>query len=185
MTDRLLLCAWLGAVVAATFIHDPLILGGLTLIVLAAQPLSAGRILARAMLAIAFVNLAVSLAWIVQALVQQQPWLELVLRLNLRVLLIAVLTFTMIRHVDLVRAVDFSPSLRFVVVLALGQLRVLTRLLEDYRAAYRSRSPSAPRLRRRFVASGRQAAALFEKAEQRSQELNQGMRARGFFDDRR
>jgi len=185
MSDRWLLAGWLTAVVGATFIHDPVWLSGLVAFVLAVQIRSAGRILARAMLAVAFVNLAVSLAWILQAAVQQQPWLELVLRLNLRVLLITVLTFSMVERVDLVRAVDFWPSLRFVVVLALGQLRVLDRLLEDYRAAYTSRSPTAPQLRLRFAASGRQAAALFDKAEQRSLELNQGMRARGFFDDRR
>jgi cobalt/nickel transport system permease protein len=184
MTDRWLLAVWLVAVVAATFIHDPPVLAALVGLVLVAQPRSAARIAGRAMLAVAFVNLAVSVAWIAQAEFQNQPWGELVLRLNLRVLLIAALTFSMIQRVDLVRAVDFWPALRFVAVLALGQLRVLDRLLDDYRAAYTSRSPTSPRLRLRFAASGRQAAALIDKAEQRSQELNQGMRARGFFDDR-
>lgn len=185
MTDRWLLAVWLLAVVAATFVHDPAVLAGLVGLVLVAQPRSAVRILGRAMIAVAFVNLTVSAAWIVQAKVLDQPWVEVVLRLNLRVLLIAALTFSMIQRVDLVRAADFWPPLRFVVVLALGQLRVLKRLLDDYRAAYTSRSPTSPRLALRFAASGRQAAALFDKAEQRSQELNQGMRARGFFDDRR
>ncbi len=184
MTDRWLLAGWLGMVVAATFVHDPLLLAALVVVVLAAQGRAAGSIVLRALVAVAFVNLAVSLGWIVSSMLQDRPWLELVLRLNLRVLLISCLTFSMIRRVDLVRALDFSPSLRFVVVLALGQLRVLERLLEDYRTAYTSRSPTSPRLRLRFAASGRQAAALFEKAELRSQELNQGMRARGFFDDR-
>jgi cobalt/nickel transport system permease protein len=100
------------------------------------------------------------------------------------VLLIAVLTFGMLRRIDVVRAVDGFPALRFVTVLVLGQIRTLSRALADFRDAFVSRSPTRPPLRLRFAGAGRQAAALIEKAERQSDELNQGMRARGFFDDR-
>lgn len=184
MSDRALLAGWLVAVVAATFVHDPAWLGGLTILVLALLGRAAWPVLSRALIAVAFVNLAVSVAWIGWAWIEGRPWLELVLRLNLRVLLIAVLTLAVVRRLDPVRAVEPWPSLRFLVVLVLGQLRVLSRLLADYRDAYASRSPSRPGFRLRLGAAGRQAAALLEKAELRSNELNQSMRARGFFDDR-
>jgi FlaA1/EpsC-like NDP-sugar epimerase len=184
MSDRLLLIAWLIAVVAATFLHDPVWLAALLAVALAAQGRRAPRVARRALVAVAFVNLAVSAGWIAWAVWNDAPWAALVLRLNLRVLLIAVLTFGMLQRVDLVRAVAPLPSLRFLLVLALGQIRVLERALADYRAAFASRSPTRPPLKLRFVGAGRQAAALLEKAERQSEELNQGMRARGFFDDR-
>jgi cobalt/nickel transport system permease protein len=184
MSDRMLLIGWLAAVVGATFVHDPAWLAALLVAVLLLQGRHALGVFKRALVAILLVNLSVSLAWIAWSVWQDAPWLTLVLRLNLRVLLIAVLTFGMLRRIDVVRAVDGFPALRFVTVLVLGQIRTLSRALADFRDAFVSRSPTRPPLRLRFAGAGRQAAALIEKAERQSDELNQGMRARGFFDDR-
>lgn len=184
MTDRLLLIGWLVAVVAVTFLHDPAWLAGLLLATLALQGRQAPGVLRRALVAVVFVNVSVSVAWIAAALWHDQPWLNVVLRLNLRVLLIAVLTFAVLRRVDVVRAVEPLPALRFVTVLVLGQIGALSRMLADFRDAFASRSPTRPPLKIRFTHAGRQAAALVDKAERQCDELNQGMRARGFFDER-
>ena len=184
MKQRLLLACWLAAVVAATLIHAPVVLGTALLATLVLQGRAAAAILRQALVAVVLVNVTVSLAWIVAAALQGEPWMALVLRLNLRVLLIAVMTFAMVRHVDIVEAAAFAPRLKFLLVLALGQVRLLTQLLGQYRDAFASRSPTRPRLRLRFASAGRQAAAMLEKAELQADELNQGMRARGFFDDR-
>ncbi|MGK7297495.1 MAG: hypothetical protein ACNS61_17015, partial [Candidatus Wenzhouxiangella sp. M2_3B_020] len=168
----------------ATLVHDPLVLGTALLAALALQGRAAASILRQALVAVVLVNATVSVAWVVAAVWHGEPWMTLVLRLNLRVLLIAVLTFTMVRHVDILEAVEFAPRLKFLVVLALGQVRMLSQLLAQYRDAFASRSPTRPRLRLRFASAGRQAAAMLEKAEMQADELNQGMRARGFFDDR-
>lgn len=184
MKDRLLLAIWMVAVVAITFVHDPYWLAGL----LALALLLAGRdsisIIKSALIAVALVNLAVSLGFVISASLAGEPWGLFVVRLNLRVLLLTFLTLWMSRHLDLVRAVDFSASLKFVVVLALGQIQAMKRLLVDYRQAFASRSPRKPSLGDRLTSSGRQATALLEKAEHQAGELNQGMRSRGFFDDR-
>lgn len=184
MKQRVLVAGWLVAVVAATLVHDPVVLGSALLATLALQGRAAPSILRQALFAVVLVNITVSLAWVVAAAWQGEPWLALVLRLNLRVLLIAVLTFTMVRRVDVIEAVEFAPRLKFLLVLALGQVRMLSQLLSQYRDAFASRSPIRPRLRLRFASAGRQAAAMLEKAELQADELNQGMRARGFFDDR-
>lgn len=183
MKDRTVLACWLAAVVAITFMHDPRVLAGLLLIALAAQGGSAPKIALRALVAVALVNLTVSMAFVVSAWLSGEEWVLFVLRLNLRVFLLALLTFWMIRHVDLARAAAPWSSLQFLVVLALGQIRAFTNLLADYRMAFASRSPTRPPLRMRFGSAGRQASAMLEKAERQSEELNQGMRARGFFDE--
>lgn len=183
MKDRIVLIFWLAAVVAITFVHEPVVLAALLLIVLISIGRSAPGIARRALAAVALVNLTVSIAFVLSAWLAGDAWLQFVLRLNLRVFLLALLTFWMIRHVDLARAAAPWPSLQFIVVLALGQIRTFSALLADYRMAFASRSPTRPPLRVRFDGAGRQAAAMMEKAESQAEDLTQGMRARGFFDD--
>ncbi|MDT8408060.1 MAG: hypothetical protein RQ741_00545 [Wenzhouxiangellaceae bacterium] len=186
MKDRLLLIAWLLSVVSVTFIHDPARLGGL--LVLAAALVLGGRetarLAGRALAVVALVNLAVSLSYVLASTLAGEPWGIFVLRLNLRVLLLAFLTLWMTRHLDLPRALAFSPSLKFISVLALGQIQLFKRMLLDYRMAFTSRHPAPPPIRHRLGGAGRQATALLEKAEIQACELNHGMRSRGFFDDR-
>lgn len=184
MRDRAILMCWLGAVVAITFVHEPSVLAALLLIALAAQGASAPKVALRALAAVALVNLTVSIAFVASSLLSGEDWTVFVLRLNLRVFLLALLTFWMIRHVDLARAAARWPALQFLVVLALGQIRTFAALLTDYRMAFVSRSPTRPPLRVRFGSAGRQAAAMMEKAERQAEELNHGMRVRGFFDER-
>lgn len=184
MKDWTILVGWLAAVVAITFVHNPLFLAGLLALALACLGASAPGIALRALVAVALVNLTVSAAWAVSAWLSGGDWMLFVLRLNLRVFLLALLTFWMVRHVDLARAAAPWPSLRFLIVLALGQIRTLAALLSDYRMAFASRSPTPPPLRVRFGSAGRQVGAMMDKAECQAEELNQGMRARGFFDDR-
>ncbi len=184
MKDRLLLSVWLVAVVGITFIHDPVWLGGLLLLAFALAGKATPGLLKRALVAIALVNIAVSAGFVLSASMAGEPWGLFVIRLNLRVLLLTFLTLWLARQLDLVRAVDFSPSLKFVVVLTLGQIKTFQRLLSDYRMAFRSRSLGRPDLKTRTRSAGRQAGALLEKAELQATEVNLGMRSRGFFDDR-
>ena len=188
MTDRMLLAVWLVAVVAITLVHDPAWLAILLVLVfglmLAIHGTDAWGIAARALAAVFFVNLTVSAAYVILAWGAGTPWGIFVFRLNLRVFLLALLALWLSRNIDLVRAVDRWPSLKFLVVLVLGQIRALGRMLAEYRMAFVSRSPTRPSLRLRFGSAASQAAAALEKTERRAGDLNQGMRARGFFDDR-
>lgn len=185
MADRIKLLCWLGAVVAASFIHHPAVLAALLLCALIAQGRQGAAVLKRALIAVAVVNLAISLAFIVQAVLNDQPWTMFVLRLNLRVLLLTVLTLWFARAARLERALDFSPSLTFLLVLVRGQVDVLRAMVTDHRQAFVSRNPSTPGLNARMFASARAASAMMCKAECQAEALNHGMRSRGFFDDRK
>jgi len=189
MSDRLLLAFWLIAVVAISFVHDPVWLALLLMLVLgriaALHGAAAWKLAGRAAAAVALVNLTVSVAYALSAAVSGENWGLFVMRLNLRVFLLALLALWLARHVDLVRAADRWPSLRFLVVLVLGQVRALGRMLADHRMALVSRSPTRPPLRVRFASAAGQAATALEKTERRAEALNQAMRSRGFFDERR
>ena len=188
MTDRMLLALWLVAVVAITLIHDPVWLAMLLVLVLVLMLSLHGRttwkVARKALAAVFIVNLAVSAAYVISAWASGEPWGVFVARLNLRVFLLALLALWLTRNIDLVRAVDRWPSLHFLVVVVLGQIRALGRMLAEYRMAFVSRGPTRPPLRQRFGSAASQLAAALEKTERRAEDLNQGMRARGFFDDR-
>jgi cobalt/nickel transport system permease protein len=180
--DRWLLLGWLAAVVVISQLHDPLVLGMLLLAVMALQGSGLASALKRALAAVALINVTVSLGYAVSAMVDDRPWLEFVLRLNFRVLLLALLTIWLSRTIRLERALDFSPGLQFLVVLTQGQIRALQRLAAECRSGFASRNPTPLAIRARMRGSGRQAAALMEKAELHAEALTQGMQSRGFFD---
>jgi len=184
MKDRSLLTAYLAAVVAITLIHDPVWLAALLACALLGAGRAAPAIALRALLAVLLVNLAVSLGHIAMAELSEQSWTLFVLRLNLRVFLLTFLALWLARHLNLVRAVSFSPALTFLVTLVMGQSRSLQRMAQEYRHAFASRTPGRPPLADRYRNAGRTCKALMDKAETRATELNQGLKARGFFDDR-
>lgn len=183
--DRCLLVAWLVAVVAISQLHDPVLLGVLLIVVCALHGSRLAPALKRALAAVALINLTISLGYAISAVLDERPWLEFVLRLNFRVVLLALLTLWLSRTIRLERALSFWPALQFLVVLAQGQIRTLQRLATDLRYGYVSRNPTPLAIAGKLQSSGRQAAALMEKAELHAEALTQGMQSRGFFDEPR
>ncbi len=184
MKDRALLAGYLIAVVGITFIHDPIWLAALLTVALVLAGREAPVIARRAMLAVLLVNIAVSLGYVLMASLDGHPWALFVLRLNLRVYLLTFLALWLARHLDLVAAVAFSPSLKFLIAVVLSQLQGLRRMARDFQHAFASRTPARPTLLDRYRGAGRAGRALMDKAETQATELNQGLTARGFFDDR-
>ncbi|PKL95560.1 MAG: hypothetical protein CVV18_05055 [Gammaproteobacteria bacterium HGW-Gammaproteobacteria-8] len=181
--DRWLLLGWLAAVVFISQLHDPLLLGVLLLAVFVLHGPGLGAAFKRVLAAVALVNISISLGFAVTAALDERPWMDFVLRLNFRVLLLALLTLWVSRRLRLERALDFSSGLQFLVVLVQGQIQALLRLATDLRFGFASRNPTALGLGGRLNGAGRQAAALMEKAELHAESLTQGMQSRGFFDE--
>jgi cobalt/nickel transport system permease protein len=178
-----LLAAYASAVVGATLVHDPalLALGVAAVLLLAGR--SAAVLLRRSLRVILVFNLAVSLGYALLAHLQDlSPWLPLA-RLNLRVLLLTLLTFLFVSRVNLFRALDFSPRLTWLLALAYSQALSFRRVHRDFRMALESRSITRPRLRDRYRASAAAAAWFADKALASARETAQALRARGFFDD--
>jgi len=183
--DRALLLLYLGAIVAATFVHEPARLAAALAAVLLASGRRAPRVLARAARAAAPFAAAVSLGWLAASWWEQRPAGAALLRLNLRVLLMTCLTFALAARLDLQSALGFSRTLSFALVLTVSQVLTFRRLHADFRLALRSRSPR----RASTAASLRHGAAagawFLRRAEHDAVEIAQALDARGFFLDRR
>ena len=67
--------------------------------------------------------------------------------MNVRVILLTFLTFLTVSRVDLLRALSFSPTLTYLIVLALSQIMTFRRLHQEFRLAGESRRLRRPTLR--------------------------------------
>lgn len=183
MTHRAWLCAWLIAVVGVTLVHQPAWLGAGLAVVLLASGHGRGALALRAGRAVLPILLVISIGYLVMGwLTAVLDWRFLLL-LNLRVLLLALLTAWMVRDVNLDRALQGFPGAQRWLSIVRGQEAVLRRLATEYCAAVRSRSTVPPTLRQRYRAGAALALAALDKAVYNSEALTQGMRSRGAFDD--
>jgi len=179
--DRAAFAAYLAAVVAITLIHDVLWLGAGLLVAVLVSGRQAPALLRRTLLPILFFNLAVSLGYIAAGLLGGElRWGYLAL-MNLRVVLLTFLTFLMVSRVDLLRALGFSRTLTYLIVLALSQIMTFRRLHQEFRLAGESRRLRRPRLRDGYTQGAVVAVQFYDKAEQGAGEIALAMRSRGFF----
>jgi cobalt/nickel transport system permease protein len=183
MKDRVGLAAWLAAVVAVTLVHAPAALGGLLLLVIVATGRGRGVLLWRALRLVLPVLLLISVGYLVMAGLSGMVAWPYLLLLNLRVLLLALLTAWMVRDVRLERALAGHPAVLRWLAIVRGQVHVFRRLAAEYRAAVQSRSTVPPTLGQRYRAAATVGLAALDKAVYNSEALTQGMRSRGALDD--
>ncbi|RMD82170.1 MAG: ABC transporter permease [Candidatus Dadabacteria bacterium] len=183
MKARLALLGYLAAVVAGTAVHEPAVLAGGLLLVLALAGRKAPAVLLRAGASALPFSAVVSAGYAALAAWRGEPWFEYVVLLNVRVLFLAALTVTVAMRVRLFEALSFSPALTYVLAIAYAQILTLRRLLGEFRLAHRSRSLRPAKLAERYRQSAACAGLLLEKSHQAASEITLGMRSRGFFDD--
>ncbi|MDD5387993.1 MAG: ABC transporter permease [Gallionellaceae bacterium] len=182
MSERGKLAAWLLALVTASWLTAPSWLAGGLLAVLLLCGRDAVRLSRRALLATASFSGTVSLAYLGQAWWQSRALpLDWLLTVNLRVLLMALLTFLFIERVNLFQALAFSRRLSFLLVLAVSQSLGLKRTLAEFRLGLQSRSPRPAGLRARYRAAAHAAAWLLDRALANAHESAQAMQSRGMF----
>lgn len=179
---RLWLFCYLLAVVIITFIHQPLALAATLIVALTAAGPMRWRLLRRAVLAMLLFNASVSLAYVLLAWWQAQPMFAVLLLINLRVLLLVFLGFWLVERVKLLDALVGWPVLSMVATLALGQIAVYRRLIDEFRSAFRSRNPLPPRPVTLLRHAGVQGGALLDKSLYGAEQAAQAMRSRGAFD---
>lgn len=181
--ERAWLLTYLAAVVTATLVHDP----GWLALSLAGVLILAGReapaLLRRSLRFILPLCLTVSLGYLLLAHLRAFPPWETLLIINLRVLAITQASFLFIARVNLFRALDFSPTLTWLLVLAYSQAMSFQRTHADFRLALMSRSIVRPGLKERYRASAAAAAWFMDKGLAAARETAQALRSRGFFGD--
>ncbi len=180
---RALLLAYAIAVLLASALSAPtwLMAGVLAVLLLAGR--QAPAILRRALLATLAFSAVVSATYAghVWWLTATLPW-DWLLTINLRVLLMALLTFLFIARVNLFLALGFSRRLSFLLVLATSQALALRRTLADFRLALHSRTIRPAGLRARYRAAARATAWLLDRALANAHESAQALQARGWFE---
>lgn len=184
MTPRLALGLYLAALLAVGFVHDPLWLGAAMALALFAAGTGRWRLLWRSLRAVVAFNLCVSVGYALVAAWQGElSWLVL-LRINLRVVLLVFLGFWFIDRVNLLEALRFSPTLSLLATLAAGHVVVFRRIARDFRAAIVSRSagrrlPWQDRLRHGAALSTH----LLDKSVASAELSARALRSRGCFDE--
>jgi hypothetical protein len=184
MRDRLLLSAYLCAVLVATLVHDWrwLLAGLAATLVLGGR--RAPRLLRRALRAAAPFALTVSVAYLAMALRRGEPWLGFLLLLNVRVLLLTCLAFLVAERIDLQRVVGHRSAAGYVLVLTTSQLLTFRRLYGDFKLALTSRTPRRVGTLTALRHGAAAGAWFLRKAEHDAAEITLAMTARGFFHDR-
>lgn len=182
--DRLLLLGYLAAVVAGTLVHTPWPLAVGAGLVLLSAGRRAGLVLGRAVRAALPFALAVSLGYVFLARDDLGQATRVLLPLNLRVLLLTLLAFRVLPAVDLRRALAFSPTLGFVLVLATSQVLTFRRLFRDFQQALAARSPRRVGLLDALRHGAATSAWFLARAEHDAAEMTQALETRGYFLDR-
>jgi cobalt/nickel transport system permease protein len=183
MRPRLALAAYLGAVVAATLVHDWRLLAAAFALAVAIAGKGRWRLLRRTLLAVLAFNLTVSAGYAAIAAWQGNFSAGYLLTVNARVLLMVFLGFWFGSRVDVVKAVSFAPTLSFLLTVAVGQARALGRQVRDFQMAFASRNPLRPRPGDRYRHAAAQAQHLLDRAVHAADETALAMRSRGAFDD--
>jgi cobalt/nickel transport system permease protein len=183
MSARGWLAVYLAAVVAITFVHEPLLLALALAVSLALAGAGRWRLLRRAGLAVLAFNLSVSLGYAAVALWQERFSGMYLLLVNLRVLLLVFLGFWFVSRVNVLEALAFSPTLSFVAALAVGQVAAFARIVRDFRLAFISRNAAAAGISDRARHASAQASHLLDKSICGAAETAMAMRSRGCFDD--
>ena len=183
------LLGYLAAVVTGTLVHDPLVLAVALAVVLLSARRRAGRLWWRATRAALPVVLAISLGYLALDYVnfarQDLPRAgAVVLVLNLRVALLTMLAFRILPQVDLQQALGFSPTLRFVLILATSQVLIFRRLFRDFQQALTARSPRRVGLLAALRHGAATSAWFLRRAEHDATEITQALETRGYFLDR-
>ncbi|MCX7946553.1 MAG: hypothetical protein N2557_06245 [Hydrogenophilus sp.] len=180
--DRLGLVVYGGGVVGVTLVHDPVWLTAAGVGVWLGAGKERGRLLRRALrLALPWL-VVVSVGYGMVAFWSGLPVGEVLLRLNLRVGVLVLLTVVFATRVSLLRAVDFSPTLVWLFTMVMSQMVLWQRLYEEFRLALVSRSPGEPDLRTVLQASANAIAWFADQALATARNQAQALRARGLLE---
>ncbi len=177
------LLAYLTAVVAGTAVHDPRWLAAALGAALLLSGRGRGALLRRALKGVAAVALLVSGGYLIMGAILGEASSEFLLLLNTRLILLATLTAWAVRDIDLDRALCRYPEARRWLSIVRVQIALFVRLAQEFRQAQRSRAAFHPSLASRTRGVAALGVAALDKALHNAEEVTQGMRSRGAFDD--
>ncbi len=175
------LLAWAASILAISALTDLAMLTAATAAALLLFRRGALREARRVLLGVvpfAFGLSAASWAWL--ALRGEAPPVAPFAALLLRAVLMAFVTFSVLRRVELLRALAPFPTPSRLLVLSLAQIHALRLLATESMLGLRSRLPRRPRTRDVLRSSGAITVALLTLSARNARDVGDAMRSRGF-----
>ena len=183
MKDRLILFGYILLVVLITSYHHIFFLLGVLAVISVLSGALFLRLLRKSALSVMFFNTVISIGYIIVSTINNNFSLEYIVLINLRVLLLTFMTFFMIKKINLFKAISFSRTFTFILVLATTQVLVFKRIYEDFKLSLKSRTLG--KMGKKDIYSYISSVIFFflNKSIYNSQETTQAMKSRGFFYD--
>jgi cobalt/nickel transport system permease protein len=181
LRSQAILAAWAVAVFPLSAATDPRVLGAAALAAVLIFRRGAWGVTRRVAVGVLPVALGLPLAswgWI--AWRDGAPPVAPFASLALRAALIAFVTLSVLRRVDLLRAAAPFPTLGRLLVLSLAQVHALRRVATESALGLRSRLPRRPRTRDVVGSAGAVTAALLTLSARNARDVGDALRSRGF-----
>ena len=173
--------AWTVSIFAISALTDPRTLAAASAVALLVFRRGALGEARRVLVGVVPVSLGLSLAsWAWLAWREGAPPVAPYAALVLRAVLIAFVTFSVLRRVDLLRALAPFPTPTRLLVLCLAQIHALRLLARESTLGLRSRLPRRPRTRDVVRSSGAITVALLSLSARNARDVGDAMRSRGF-----
>ena len=136
----------------------------------------------KALKSIIFFNIAISIGYLIVALMQHRPWIEYLSLFNLRVFDLTLITLLFSHNVNIALALSFSKTLSFLLTISLSQIYSYQKSYENFMLSLKSRliKKMSERSKKEFISSV--FGYFFTKALYDSEEKSLALKARGFFD---
>ena len=179
--SRWLLAAWAATAFALSAVTDLRVLGAAAVVaplVLWRQASAAARRLAVTVLPLCALLVAASWGWL-RLVVGVAPAWPPFAALFLRTLVIAFVTFAVLKRVDLLGAVRPWPTLTRLVVITLAQAHALRLLARESVDGLTSRLPRRPRARDAVRGAGGVTVTLLTLATRNARDVTDALRSRG------
>ena len=178
MRDKLLIAFLVIYIFSLLFIKSAVVL----LVLFVFYAVLSYKTMLKALKAVIFFNITVSLGYIIQSLILHKEFVEFLSVFNLRVFDTVFMIFYINKQVNLIRVFSFSKGMRFLLSSTLMQISSFLKTYEDFKLALKSRTAKKlkERDKKHFVEA--MFFYFFKKSLHDSKERTLALKARGFFD---
>ena len=183
MKDKLLFVLYLLSIVILTSVHDIWFFVAFLSFLFVFAGKNIFSILKKTALSIILFNSIISISYIIYSVLKNQEWFEYILLLNLRVFTITFMTFLFINRVNIFKALSFSKTLQFLLVLSYSQILTYKKSFNEFKLALKSRTIQKPERKDMYNFISRVFYFFLNKSMNNSKEISQAMKSRGFFVD--
>ena len=134
----------------------------------------------RALVLVVLFSLLITVSYSLTLYLQNQPFWNYFLTVNLRSFDMVFLTLLFTRRVNLYEALSFSKELGYLLILSVSKIITMQRSFADYTDALKSRTPKKPERSEIYDYMGSAIAGFLDKNIREGRENFEAMKSRGF-----